>query len=300
MAQRTNFMKKLLISGISGFLGWHISQMEQEDWDITGLYHQHKSNLPKLKTQALDLCDEAATMRLLKKLKPDAILHMAALSNPNFCEENPGLSQEVNVESTVRLSEYAQHEKIPFLFTSTDLVFDGTKGDYKEDDQPSPINRYGLHKAVAENKVLENYPGASVVRLPLMYGITDVLNNFMANWLEKWKNGTTVPAFSDEYRSPISGIDAARGLFFLLKKEVCGIWHLAGAERISRYEMAIQIAETFNYDINLTEESLQTDVQMPAARPADVSLNIEKIQSIGFDPKPLSDQLELIKTQLNS
>jgi dTDP-4-dehydrorhamnose reductase len=293
-------MKKLLITGISGFLGWHIGQIEQEDWDITGLYHQHKPNLPKLKTQALDLCDEAATQRLLKRLKPDAILHLAALSNPNFCEENPSLSQELNVESTVLLAEYAATQKIPFLFTSTDLVFDGTKGNYSEEDQPSPINRYGLHKAVAENKVQESYPNATIIRLPLMYGLTESLNNFMANWLEKWKAGETIPAFSDEFRSPISGMDAARGLFFLLKKEVSGIWHLAGAERFSRYTMAMRMADSFDFDLKLITESLQSDVQMAAARPADVSLNIEKIQSIGFDPKPLSDQLEQIKARLNS
>ena len=287
-------MKNLLVTGISGFLGWHIARMPQTDWDITGTYHQNKVSIPSGKTLLLDLTDEAALASVLRKVKPSAVLHLAAASDPNFCEENPQISQAVNVEATVHLAEYAARKKIPFLFTSSDLVFDGQKGQYKETDQPSPVNRYGLHKAVAESKVAEINPKAIIARLSLMYGLTDRTDNFLSGWLEKAKAGEAFQAFNDEFRSPASGTDIARGLLLLLDNKAKGIWHLGGMERISRYEFALKMATAFDFSPGLIEETKQDEINMPATRPPDVSLNIEKATSFGYQPESVEENLKFL------
>ena len=287
-------MKKLLVTGISGFLGWYISKLEQENWQIIGTYHEHKVESTLGVNLQVDLTNHDALAKVLKYIQPDAVLHLAAASNPNFCEEHPQISQAINVEPALQLADYAAFKKIPMIFTSSDLVFDGKKGNYSEEDLPSPINRYGLHKAVAESKVMAAYPEAVVARLPLMYGMTGQKNNFLEHWLNKWKARTPTPAFKDEFRSPLSGTEAAKGLLYLLEKQVSGIWHLAGNERISRFDFGLKIAEVFQIAPDLIKESYQSEVDMPAARPADVSLNTEKIISLGFEASGITESLQAL------
>ena len=124
--------------------------------------------------------------------------------------------------------------------------------------------------------VLETHPNACIARMPLMYGTPDNGKGFMNAWIRNLKEGKTIGAFTDEYRTAVDGKTAARGLFLLLEKEVNGIWHLGGKERLSRYEFAIRMAKENNLDASLINPVLQKDIKMAAARPADVSLDSSK------------------------
>ncbi len=286
-------MKKLLVTGISGFLGWHIVNHFQSNWQVQGIYQNNKLDYESIQTNPLNLTDNQSVINYLKQYQPDAILHLAANSNPNNCEQNP-LSNNINVKATIHLAKWCAKQNIPFIFTSTDLVFDGKNAPYAETDSANPIMIYGKQKLEAEQKILQIYPQATVARMPLMYGMPSNGLGFMNAWVRNLKEGKNVYCFTDEYRTAAFGGDAARGLFLLLEKKVNGIFHLGGKEKLSRFEFATQVAEHFGLDKNLIIPSLQKDVQMPAKRPADVSLNSNKAFTIGYQPKSLIENLKTL------
>jgi dTDP-4-dehydrorhamnose reductase len=283
-------MKKLLVTGISGFLGWHIAEHLQSDYQLLGIYNKTKPDLKNIQLEQLDLTDQSAVAIFLKEHQPDAILHLAANSNPNDCEQNP-LSQIINVEVTEHLAKYSAAQNIPFLFTSTDLVFDGKSAPYTTTDSPNPIMIYGKQKLAAEQKILKFFPKAIIARMPLMYGLPKNGLGFMNAWLRNLQAGKNVYCFTDEYRTATFGGDAAQGFFALLKNKASGIFHLGGPERMSRFEFATAMAEHFGLDENLIIPSLQKEVKMAAKRPADVSLVSESTFQIGFFPKKISENL---------
>lgn len=284
-------MKKLLVTGISGFLGWHIAEHLQSDFQLLGIYNKTKPDLKNVQLEQLDLTNQSAVTVFLKAHQPDAVLHLAANSNPNDCEQNP-LSQIINVDVTEHLAQYCAAQNIPFLFTSTDLVFDGKNAPYSTTDTPNPIMVYGKQKLEAEQKVLKIFPKAIIARMPLMYGLPKNGLGFMSAWLRNLQAGKNVYCFTDEYRTATFGGDAAQGIFALLKNEGSGIFHLGGPERMSRFEFATQMAVHFGLDKNLIILSLQKDVNMPAKRPADVSLDSNKTFTFGFLPGKLEDNLK--------
>ena len=293
-------MKKLLVTGISGFLGHYILNDPQQEWEIVGTYFQQDAFAGAERHHYLDLADSEAIRLLVDEIDPAAILHVAACSQPNFCEQHPEVSRKVNLEATQVLCQEAKKRQIPFVFTSTDLVFDGLNSPYVENDEPTPVSRYGQQKAAAEQFILQEYPSATVARMPLMYGMTPQKPGFMGNWLKQFEENKKVYAFSDEYRTAVSGRDGAAGLFLLLSKGLNGIWHLGGEERMSRYTFACLLAEVFGYSKKQIQKSLQSDVQMAAARPPDTSLDSSKAFALGYRPERTKEALQRISKNQNN
>ncbi|MCI5082527.1 MAG: SDR family oxidoreductase [Saprospiraceae bacterium] len=283
-------MVKLFITGISGFLGTHLAKAEWKDYELYGSCFTQVSPLAGNRTQLIDLTHLSAVEAMLQREQPDAILHIAALSNPNFCEQQTAASYAMNVLASQHLAYLAKARNLPFLFTSTDLVFDGSQAPYSVDMQARPISIYGQHKLMAERAILECYPEATIARLPLLYATAG--KNFLANWITQLKMGQQVFAFEDEYRTALHVKDAVQGLQLLLKQGKSGIWHLGGPERMSRYEFAVKAAQALGLDTNLIIASRQKDVKMPAPRPADVSLDSSASYAIGFQPKQLLTHLK--------
>lgn len=284
-------MKKLLVTGISGFLGKALALFQQQDWNITGLYCNHEIAFPNVETLRCDITENIDLEKVFQATKPAAVIHLAALSNSNYCELNPGDSYAVNVQATGELARLCAEHKIPMLFVSTDLVFDGEKAPYPETAGLKPLMIYGRHKARAEALVTSTHPRAIIVRLPVIFG----KGGFMKSWIENLKKGDTVTAFTDEFRSTISAEDAIKGMLLLLKKQASGTWHLGGKERLSRYDFAIKMARVFRLPEAQIKAALRETVKMPAARPADVSLISHKAFNLGFNPRSIDDALRAIE-----
>ncbi len=285
-------MKKLLVTGISGFLGSCLATLNPKEWKVYGLYNSNPVKDLSLITLKVNLSNPLELKKTFHKIQPDAVLHLAAISNPNFCETNQELSKKINVDVSLQLAKLCRVASVPYLFTSTDLVFDGKNGPYDEVKISKPISVYGKQKALAEQLILEHYPEACVVRCPVMYGLSKWGNSFMKSWLENLKADKKIFAFTDEYRTKVSGTSAVEGMLLLLNKNASGIWHLGGRERISRYDFAIRMAQAFQFPEELIQASKQADVKMDAARPADVSLNSSKAFEVGYDPKSIDEDLK--------
>ncbi len=291
-------MKKLLVTGASGFLGWHVCQAAAPQWDVYGTVWRHPVVVPRTKVLRLDLTDFTALQHLFQTLRPDAVIHLAAHSQPNWCQQHPDESHKMNVTVAVTLAGLCSDRAIPYVFTSTDLVFDGRQPPYRETDPVSPLSLYGEQKAQAEVEILQRYPSAAVCRMPLMFGmVPPPAQSFMQPFIQTLQAGEALQLFLDEVRTPVSGTTAAQGLLLALAS-VQGRLHLGGRERISRYDFGRLLAEVFALPTDRLSACHQRDVPMPAPRPADVSLNSAIAFCLGYSPPPLRTALEALRGRL--
>ena len=285
-------MKRLLVTGASGFLGWNICNANQKGWEISGTVNSHPIVIAGANTVRIDLTDFKELKRVFKEIRPHAVIHAAAASNPDFCQENPAESQRINVDTSVNIAGLCADRKIPLAFTSTDLVFDGLNAPYREEDPVSPVNVYGEQKVLAEEKIFKTYPPAAVCRMPLMFGNPGpAASSFFQSMINALKQGRELRLFADEFRTPVSGKTAVQGLFLALNK-INGLIHLGGAERISRYNFGLLLMESLGISEAALIKCQQKDIITAAHRPPDVSLDSSNAFAAGFKPLPLRGELK--------
>ena len=230
-----------------------------------------------------DLLDFDAVRREFQKDQPQLVIHCAAISAIAEAQKNPALARRVNVELTMRLAELAA--KIPFVFFSTDLVFDGKKGNYTETDAPNPLHLYGETKAAAEQIVLKT-PRHLVVRTSINGGISRAGNRGFNEqlWLAL-QSGQGMTLFADEFRSPIPAVETARVVWELADKNCTGIFHVAGAEKLSRWQIGELLVRRWPELAAKIQSGSVRDFAGPP-RALDTSLDISKAQRVLSAPLP--------------
>ena len=286
-------MKKLLITGASGFLGWNLINRAKSDWKIFGTYFSQSIHIKDTNIIKVDITRFKDLKQAFHQVRPHAVIHTAAMSEPNICQKNPSQSLQINTNASINIAGLCSDLHIPCIFTSTDLVFDGLAPPYKEEDKPSPISIYGEHKVLAENGMKNRYPETIICRMPLMFGNPGpVAESFIQPLIRSMVSGNKVHLFEDELRTPVSGRDAAEGLIMALNA-LPSIIHLGGPERISRYDFGKLLASTLNIsNANIIIPCSQKDVGMPAPRPPDVSFDSAKAIEMGFKPNMIQKELK--------
>jgi dTDP-4-dehydrorhamnose reductase len=291
-------VKRILVTGVSGLLGWNICRsIPLQEWEVFGTCLTNEVRLPGIQVLRRDLRERAAVERLLQEVNPDALIHAAAVSDPEYCQVHGLETQGVNVEGSVRLARFCRERSIPFLFTSSDLVFDGLDPPYREEDPVCPVSRYGEQKAQAEEEILAAFPDAAVCRMPLMFGISGSGNRGILPLLRAMREGTPVRLFVDEHRTPISARAASEGILAALGTAK-GILHLGGPERISRYDLGRMIAEIFEEGAARLVPCKQSEVATAAPRPPDVSLDSGRAFALGFRPASLAEQIRELRSEV--
>jgi dTDP-4-dehydrorhamnose reductase len=236
-----------------------------------------------------DLTDFQAIRLAFREQSPALVIHCAALSNSNACQANPALARKLNVEVTAMLADLAAD--IPLIFFSTDLVFDGCSGNYDERAPVNPLMVYAETKVTAERIVLTN-PRHTVVRTSLNGGTSLAGNrSFNEQMRLAWQAGQTLKLFTDEFRCPIPAVATACAVWELAKENRPGLYHVAGLERLSRFEIGQLMAARWpELHPSIIPASVQAQPGQP--RPADTSLNCAKAQKLLSFPLPgLTDWL---------
>jgi dTDP-4-dehydrorhamnose reductase len=287
-------VKKLLVTGASGFLGWNLCQLAKQEWDVYGTYFSKAVEIPGVTLVKADLRDFQDVQRLFNEIQPAAVIHTAAQSSPNFCQTYPDESHQINVTASCNIAGLCADYAIPCAFTSTDLVFDGLNPPYRETDPVCPVNRYGEQKVMAEQGMLERYPRVAVCRMPLMFGVAQGATSFIQAFIKALREGQELSLFTDEFRTPVSGTTAAAGLLLALEK-VEGLIHLGGKERVSRYEFGRIMADVLELPQEKLKACRQKDVPMAAPRSADVALDSSKAFALGYKPLSLREELEVLR-----
>ncbi|MGA2786094.1 MAG: SDR family oxidoreductase [Verrucomicrobiota bacterium] len=243
---------------------------------------------PRWRVRALaradfDLLDFAAVEREFAKDKPQLVIHCAAISTLAAAHKNPDLTRRVNVDVTAHLAGLAAD--VQFMFFSTDLVFDGRKGNYVETDAVNPIHVYGETKLAAEQIVLKN-PRHTVIRTSLNAGISRTGSRAFNEELRLlWEKGKAMDLFTDEFRCPIFAGETARAVWELMNQGRTGLYHVAGAEKLSRWQIGQLFAARWpQLHPKITPGSAKNFPGPPRA--LDTSLNIAKVQKVLSVPLP--------------
>ncbi|NHC36294.1 SDR family oxidoreductase [Scytonema millei] len=290
-------MKKLLVTGASGFLGWHLCQLAKQQWDVYSTYFSHEIEIPGVTMLKIDLRDFQALKHLFQQIQPSAAIHTAAQSSPNYCQTHAEESYAINVMTSLNIAGLCADYGIRYIFTSTDLVFDGLNAPYREIDPVSPVNAYGEQKVQAEEGILTRYPLGTICRMPLMFGMaTPTATSFMQPFMQTLQDGKELALFTDEFRTPASGTTAAKGLLMVLEKQIQGMIHLGGKERLSRYDFGRLLVEVFQLPATGLKSCRQQDVKMAAPRPADVSLDSSQAFHLGYQPLSVKEELEVLRS----
>jgi dTDP-4-dehydrorhamnose reductase len=263
------------ITGANGLIGNYVVQSAPKfapRWRVRALTRDQ-----------LDLLDADAVRREFQKDKPQLVIHCAAVSTVAAAQANPDLARRVNVDVTAFLAGLAA--EIPFIFFSSDLVFDGRKGNYTETDALNPIHLYGETKAAAEQIVLRN-PRHTVVRTSLNGGVSRAGNRGFNEQLRRsLQTSQGMKLFTDEFRCPIPAVETARAVWDLANQEQAGLFHLAGAEKLSRWQIGQLLVQRWPEVKTKIESGSAKDFPGPP-RALDTSLNIAKVQKVLSTPLP--------------
>ena len=263
------------ITGANGLIGNYLVQ--------TATRFAPRWRVRALTRADFDLLDFATVEREFAKEKPQLVIHCAAITVVGAAQKNPALARRVNVEITRQLAELSA--EIPFVFFSTDLIFDGRKGNYAETDEPNPLHVYGETKLAAEQIVLKN-PWHLVVRTSINGGISRAGNRgFNEDLRQALQSGRAMKLFTDEFRCPIPAVETARAVWELVNKNCAGIYHVAGAEKLSRWQIGELLVKRWPEIKTKIEPGLARDFPGPS-RALDTSLDVSKAQRILSRPLP--------------
>lgn len=291
---------KLLITGASGLYGSKLAMLAVEkNFEVYSCDVQELpvcGNFVKFDVSNKDLVNEA-----FKRVKPDVVVHAATLTDVDKCELNKELAWKINVEGTRNIVDAAKSTGTFVIYISTDYVFSGEKGNYKESDEPGPINYYGLTKLKAE-ELVKTQAEYFIGRPSVIYGSTPAAGkvNFALWLIETLRKSEHVKIVTDQCNTPTLNTNLADMTLEVVDRRLTGIFHLCGATRVSRFEFAQMIAEAFGLDKNFIDPVLSSQFTWPAKRPMDSSLDTSKAkQTLQHKPLAMDKALERLKFELS-
>ena len=229
----------------------------------------------------VDITNESKIKETIENINPDFVVNTAAIANVDLCETERELAYNTNALAVKYIGEACKNLNIPLCHISTDYVFDGGKGNYVEDDEINPINYYGWTKAEGEKILNElNYDLTSIVRISVPYCVSPVKTNFFLWVLNTLKEGKEVNAVIDQWNTPTYTDELTNGIIKIYEKDVSGILHFGGGEKVSRYEFALKIAEIFDLNKDLIKPIKSSELGWKANRPKDTSLINKKAEKL--------------------
>jgi dTDP-4-dehydrorhamnose reductase len=288
---------KILVTGCNGLLGQHLVPLLGRRHRVlaVGMGPQRVFWPEPASYQDMDIRSTDAVRETIRKFAPDVLVHAAAMTQVDDCERNREGSLAVNVHATEKLLDLCSGLGTHFIFLSTDFVFDGKKGNYREDDAVNPINWYGETKVMAERAVT-GYPGKwCIARTCLLYGLARASGrSTIISWIRSsLEKGERIRVVNDQVRTPTQVNDFARGISRILEQGATGIFHLSGEEIMTPYALALATADHFSLDKSLIEAVDARSFSQPGRRPLKTGFIIDKArETLGYAPVGLKEGLQ--------
>lgn len=291
----------VFLTGISGLFGLNFALQNRNKFTINGSFNQHPIKIDHVNAFQLDLSFKEATWETVSDLKPDLILHAAALTNIDQCEKDPDLAEIMNVQISMNLAEIALDLQIPFVHISTDHLTAGVKSWVYEFDELSPLNTYAFTKMRAEQEVIKTYPKSLIVRTNFFGWGTSNRASF-SDWILKGLHDRKeLTMFRDVYFTPILVNHLIDLIMRLVENGASGVFNIAGGERLSKYDFALEIAQIFEISCDNVLPTSVDSYSFDAHRPKDMSLVCTKAEStLGIRMPSIESGLTDLKSLLES
>ncbi|MBI1837173.1 MAG: SDR family oxidoreductase [Flavobacteriia bacterium] len=289
---------RILITGSNGLLGQKIVKLCLEkglDFIATSKGTNRNQDCPAIKYLELDITNPREITSLFENYYPTHVIHTAAITNVDYCEDHSEECFQVNVQATQNLFEASKRFQAHFEFLSTDFVFDGEKGNYEEEDPVNPLSVYAKSKVEGEKLLINDvYTNWSIVRTIIVYGEGNNLSrsNLILWSINALKKGDEIQVVDDQFRAPTWAADLAWACLRIVEKDKKGIFHISGPETYSILEIVFKVADYFNLDKNCIIPIQSNTLNQAAKRPPNTGFNLNKARKeLEYNPLTLIESL---------
>lgn len=289
---------KILITGAGGQIGHRVALHLATRHHVVAAVRG--APVAGLESVEMDIAQPLSVRMAVDRARPDAVVHCAAMTNADDCEKARYLCRRINVEGTKAVAEEAAKTGAAMFYFSSDLVFDGIKGDYTERDAPNPLSYYAETKLEGEAVVRSVLPDAIIARTAVVVGRGGVPPRGFAEWLvDNLKRRVPVRLYTDQFRSHFYLGDCARAVALLLEGRHTGLFHLSPGRKESRHDFGMVLARQMRLDTALITPFALGDAAMAAHRPNDCSLSNQKlVATTGFAPLSFDAMIEALAKEM--
>ena len=300
-------MKTVLTTGSNGLLGQKITEKILAEGRVKLIATSKGVNRYPIKDgycyAEMDILNPERVKTVIENYKPDAIVHTAAMTNVDTAEANKELCYQLNVNAVQNLLSLCEKNNIQLIHLSTDFVFDGTNGPYKEDDAVNPLSYYGESKVLAEELLKSSAANWAVLRTILVYGITnDMSRSNIVLWAKgALEKGSPINVVNDQFRMPTLAEDLAEACLLAVEKNAAGIYHVSGKDYMSIADLVRKVADYWTLDKTIIKEVSSVSLNQTAKRPAKTGFVLDKtIRDLGYNPRSFEEGLRIVDEQIKS
>jgi dTDP-4-dehydrorhamnose reductase len=298
-------MKRVLITGSNGLLGQSLLRLllqEKNQFEVIGLsLGKNRSGRDDFEYRSIDVTSESLLKENVLEIHPDVIINTAAMTQVDACEEHQQECDALNIGVVQSLISVAAQINAHVIHLSTDFIFDGKKGTYKETDAPNPISYYGRSKLKSEEILIDSKIEYTILRTILVYGkVQGMSRNNIVLWVkEQLENKQEITLVEDQFRTPTYVENLALACKISMEKKALGIYHVASDSLLSIYEIGQQIAEVFELDTSLIKPISTSTLNQLAARPIRTGFDLTKTaKELDLHPTSFQQDLQRFKEKL--
>ena len=283
---------KFLVTGSAGLIGRQVVKDLSETHEVFSCYNKSKpehGNIIKM-----DLLNHEMISNIMSEKKPDVVIHLGAMTAVDLCDAQQDNALKINSQATEILAKECSKINSFMVYVSTDYVFNGNSGLYKENDVTNPLGFYGKSKLLGEKSIQNFSSNWCIARTSTPFGLHPTKKSFPIWVIENLQKQKQIDVLTDQFTSPTYVPNLSRMLIEISERHLTGIIHVAGASKISRYEMASLVSDKLGLDGKLLREISINDIKWEAQRPKDSSLNVSKaISTLNQKPQKIDHDVNL-------
>jgi dTDP-4-dehydrorhamnose reductase len=300
-------MKTILVTGSNGLLGQKITEKVLKEGGVNLIATSKGDNRFPIKEgyiyADMDISNAEQVYEIVKKYKPDAIIHTAAVTNVDIAEANKVLAFKLNVEAVMTLIAVCEKNDVQLIHLSTDFIFDGEDGPYTEEGVPNPLSYYGETKLLAEEAIKKSDCKWAILRTILVYGIvSDMSRSNIVLWAKgALEKGNSLNVVNDQWRMPTLAEDLADSCLLAVEHNAQGVYHISGRDMMSISELVAKVADFWGLDKNLINEISGASLNQTAKRPGKTGFILDKsIRELAYNPHTFEEGLAILDEQLKN
>ncbi len=290
---------KFLVTGSAGLVGQQVVKDLSKSNQVFSCYNESKPEYGD--SVKMDLKNYEMISSVLTEIKPDVVIHLGAMTGVDICEKEKTSASEINTKATEIIAKECSKLNSFLVYVSTDYVFDGNFGMYKEDDVANPLGFYGKSKLEGEKAVQNFSTNWCIARTSTPFGLHPTKKSFPMWVIENLQKQKQIDVLIDQFTSPTYIPNLSRMLIEISERRITGIIHAAGASKISRYQMASMVSDKLNLDGTLLKQISMNKMKWVAQRPKDSSLDVSRASSIlNEKPQKIDQSLNLFIDEMKS